>query len=139
MLKKLTMVFMAFTLLLAFTVHDNADARRSGGSYKSGVRSHTTTPKKSTTTDSATKSNTSSKSSTTNRGFFSGGSFMKGMMIGGLAGLLFGGLFSSMGGFGSILGLAVNLFAIYLIIVMAAALFRRFTRPRKPDPRDGRY
>ncbi|GGA20352.1 hypothetical protein [Paenibacillus physcomitrellae] len=145
MLKKIVMVVMAFTLFFAFTIQDNVDAKgRIGGGYKSGVKSHTTTPNKSTTTDNVSKSGTTSSTkgtagTTANRGFFSGGSFMKGLMIGGLSGLLFGSLFAGMGGFGNLLGLAVNIFAIYLIIVIAAALFRRFTRPRKPDPRDGRY
>lgn len=146
MLKKIVMVAMAFTLFFAFTFHDNADARRGGsfggGSYKSGVKSYKTTPKKSTTTDKATTSSTKNPngtSSTAKRGFFSGGSFMKGLMIGGLSGLLFGSLFSGMGGFGNILGFLVNIFAIYLVVMVIAALFRRFSRPRKPDPRDGRY
>lgn len=150
MLKKITMVVMAFTLFFAFSFHDNADAARRGGGmggigggYKSGVKSFTTTPKKSTSTDNVSKSGTSRSSSVSgtqaNRGFFSGGSFMRGLMIGGLSGLLFGSLFSGMGGFGNILGLVVNLFAIYLAVVLIASLFRRFSRPRKPDPRDGRY
>ncbi|ANS75178.1 hypothetical protein AWM70_11660 [Paenibacillus yonginensis] len=145
MLKKIVMVVMAFTLFFAFTVQDSVDAKgRIGGSYRSGVKSHTTTPNKSTTKDNVSKSSTGSTTggtaaSTANRGFFSGGSFMKGMMIGGLSGLLFGSLFASMGGFGNLLGLALNIFAIYLVVVIAAALFRRFSRPRKPDPRDGRY
>ncbi|WP_138493284.1 hypothetical protein [Paenibacillus pinistramenti] len=145
MLKKLMMVVMAFTLLFAVTVPNMADAKgRVGGSYSSGVKSYSNTPSKSTSSGSVSSSSTSSKtgttaSTTTNRGFFSGGSFMKGMMIGGLSGLLFGSLFAGMGGFGSLLGLAVNLFAIYLVIVIAASLFRRFSRPRNHNPRDGRY
>lgn len=52
------------------------------------------------------------------------------MMVGGLAGLLFGGLFGGMGFLGELLGLAVNLIAIYLIVMVAVALFRRFRKPQ---------
>ncbi|AWB45425.1 hypothetical protein DCC85_15150 [Paenibacillus sp. CAA11] len=140
MFKKLTLVVMALTLFLAFTIHDNADARRGGG-YKSGTRSYTTIPKKSNDSVSKSSSTTNRNGATgasTNRGFFSGGGFWKGMMIGGLAGMLFGGMFSGMGFFGNILGFAVNLFAIYLIVVIAVALFRRF-RQKPNRPRDDRY
>lgn len=113
---------------------DFADARRGGG-FKSGTRSYTTTPKK--TTDSGvsktdnTKSSTGSTSSTssTGRGFFSGGSLFKGMMMGGLAGLLFGSMFAGMGMIGNFLGLAINLFAIYAVVMIVLALFRRKQRP----------
>jgi predicted lipid-binding transport protein (Tim44 family) len=142
MLKKLMMVVMALTLLFAFTAHGSVDAK----GYRSGVKTHTTIPNKSTTTDHTTKPNsgsttgsTSSAGTTANRGFFSGGSFMKGLMIGGLSGLLFGSLFSGMGGFGNLLGLVINILAIYIVIRIVASLFRYFSRPRKPDPRDGRY
>ncbi|MNN17818.1 hypothetical protein D3C81_1310140 [compost metagenome] len=151
MFKKMTMIVMAFTLIFAFTSPDLADAKRSGG-FKSGTRSYTTTPKKSTTTDSnvqksTTTSNNKSSATTgtnTKRGFFSGGGFMKGLMIGGLAGMLFGGLFSGMGAFGNLLGLAVNLLAIYVVIVAVMALYRRFkNKPRQPRHDDygrgGRY
>ncbi|SDE78954.1 hypothetical protein SAMN04488542_102133 [Fontibacillus panacisegetis] len=146
MLKKMTMIVMAFTLIFAFTSPDLADAKRSGG-FKSGTRSYTTTPKKSTTTDSnvqkstTTSNNKSSATSTgsnTKRGFFSGGGFMKGLMIGGLAGMLFGGLFSGMGAFGNLLGLAVNLLAIYIVIVAVMALYRRF-KNKPGQPRNDNY
>ncbi|MNJ46173.1 hypothetical protein D3C77_412980 [compost metagenome] len=65
---------------------------------------------------------------------------MKGMMLGGLAGLLFGGMFGGMGFFGELLGLAVNLFAIYLIVMVAVALFRRFKKPQTHQgPRNDDY
>ncbi|MUG45077.1 hypothetical protein [Paenibacillus woosongensis] len=134
MFKKMTALVMVFTLLFAFASADFADARRGGG-FKSGPRSYTTTPKKSSNVNKS-DSNTTNKSTATpgatnNRtGFFGGGSFMKGMMVGGLAGLLFGGLFGGMGFFGELLGLAVNLIAIYLIVMVAVALFRRFKKPQ---------
>ncbi len=144
----MTMIVMAFTLVLDFSSAGLVDAQRGG--FKSGTRSYTTTPKKSTTTDNnVQKSNTTSNNKSSaatpgaNRGFFSGGSFMKGLMIGGLAGMLFGGLFSGMGAFGNLLGLAGNLFAIYFVIVAIMAIYRRFKGPRQPRNNDyqggGRY
>lgn len=145
MMKKMMMIVMAFTLLFAFTAPELVDAKRGGG-FKSGPRTYNPSPKKPTTdyrkTDPATnKSPGVTTGTNTRRGFFSGGSFMRGMMIGGFAGLLFGGLFGGMGFFGNLLGLAVNLFVIYLIVIAVMALYRRFKKqPRHDDyRRGGRY
>lgn len=129
--------------LLAFTVvvsapADQADAARK--SFSSGKRSFSQTPKKSTDsvsrTTTGTKTNTGATTgTTTQRGFFSGGSLMKGLMIGGIAGLFFGSVFSSMGGFGSFLGLLVNLFAIMVLISIIRAVFSSFRRNRNPRQR----
>ncbi|UZM99152.1 hypothetical protein OL548_01115 [Lysinibacillus sp. MHQ-1] len=43
---------------------------------------------------------------------------MKGLMLGGLAGLLFGSLFSGMGLLGNILGLLINVAAIAVIVML---------------------
>ncbi|MCM3698569.1 hypothetical protein [Paenibacillus macerans] len=144
MMKKLMLIAMAFTLFFAFTTPDLADAKRGG--FKSGPRTYNPAPNKPATgdyqrTDGATSNkNGGTVGSTTGRGFFSGGGFMRGLMVGGLAGLLFGGLFGNMGFFGNLLGLAVNLLAIYVIIAAAVALYRRFKRqPRQEHPRGGRY
>ncbi|WP_425464925.1 hypothetical protein [Paenibacillus dokdonensis] len=143
-LKKWIMIVMAFTFFFAISVPaDNAEARRGGGSsFRSGTKGFTNTPKKSTTTDNVKKStntNNSTAGTTAKRGFFSGGGLMKGLMIGGLAGMLFGGMFGGMGAFGNILGLIINLFAIYVVISLAVAAYRAFKNRRKPDPRNGRY
>lgn len=154
MLKKMMLIVMAFTLLIAFTNPDYADARRGGG-FRSGPRSYTPAPKKSTTNNNYKKSDTTTNNkmsgttatsgANTKRGFFSGGSFMKGLMVGGLAGMLFGGLFGNMGFLGNMLGMAVNLLAIYFVIMIVMSLFQRFRRkPQQPNgPNDynrgGRY
>lgn len=71
---------------------------------------------------------------------FSGGSFMKGLMIGGLAGMLFGGLFGNMGFFGEILGLLVNLMALFALFMLVVMIFRKFKDRRKPPrPDSGRW
>jgi len=64
---------------------------------------------------------------------------MKGMMIGGLAGFLFGSMFAGMGIFGNLLGFAVNLLAIYLVVMLVMSFFRRRQQRRRFEERDGRY
>lgn len=140
-MKKMLMVFVAFTLF--FTLFsgfaNDADARRGGG-FKSSPKSYTTTPKKSTDSNSSTMNSTNRSKNTTagstaNRGFFSGGSFFKGLMIGGLAGMLFGGMFGNMGMFGDLLGLVINLFAIYILFIAARGIYRMIRQRKKSaDP-----
>lgn len=143
MIKKIMMFMMAFTLILAFVSPEVTDAKRrsGGGSGFSKPGTSIMSPNKSKTGDYKKSDTTSNNKSTTGtsqgtkkgRGFFSGGSLMKGLMIGGFAGLLFGGMFSGMGFFGNILGLAVNILAIFLIVIVISALYRRFkNQPRKP-------
>ncbi|MHC5251251.1 DUF2653 family protein [Listeria kieliensis] len=57
--------------------------------------------------------------------FFNGRGLMGGLMLGGLAGLLFGGLLSNMGVFGNIFGLIINLLAIFLVIRLIMFFFQR--------------
>ncbi|SFI31693.1 hypothetical protein SAMN02799624_00311 [Paenibacillus sp. UNC496MF] len=132
-MKKGLLVFMAFALFFAFSA-SAADAKPRGGGFKSPRQSYTQTPSK--PADNVTKTGTgttkSGAATTANRGFFSGGSFMKGLMIGGLAGLLFGGLFGNMGFFGNIIGLLVNVLAIYVVIVLISGIVRYFRNRNKP-------
>ncbi|MDR0269430.1 hypothetical protein [Paenibacillus sp.] len=145
-LKKWIMIIMAFTFFFAVSVPaDSVDARRGGGgSFRSGTKGFTNTPKKSPTTDNVKKSTNTNHSNTNGtqpakRGFFSGGGFMKGLMIGGLAGMLFGGMFANMGFLGNVFGLLINLLVIYVLISIVIAAVRAFKNRRKPDSRDGRY
>lgn len=82
---------------------------------------------KNTTTNSSNlqdkKANTPKNQSAASKGTFSSGGFFKGLMLGGLAGLLFGGLLANMGIFGSILGLFINLLAIVILISIIRKIF----------------
>lgn len=115
--------------------------------YKSGRKSFNTnynrinkTPaiqKKQQNNHSYNKSNSSTNKSksTTNqkRGFFSGG-LMRGLFIGGLAGLLFGGLFAHMGALGSLLGFVINVFAIILVYkIIRSIIIAMRMKNRKDD------
>ncbi|MFB9330490.1 hypothetical protein ACFFSY_31495 [Paenibacillus aurantiacus] len=132
-MKKSMLLIMAFTLIFAVFA-GTASAKPRGGSFKSPKQSYSSTPKK---TDNVQQSNSGTKNTTgaattTKRGFSSGGSFMKGLMIGGLAGMLFGSMFMNMGFMGDFLGLLVNLFAIFLLFVAIRGIVRYFRNRRKP-------
>ncbi|MBB3110398.1 putative lipid-binding transport protein (Tim44 family) [Paenibacillus phyllosphaerae] len=142
-MKKGLLLMMAFTLIFAIFA-TTADAKPRGA-IKSPKQSYTQTPKKSTDnvqqSNTGTKAGTTSTAATTKRGFFSGGGLMKGLMIGGIAGLLFGSMFAGMGFLGNIIGLMLNVFAIVILIMAIRGIYMYFKNRRKPQfPNDrGRY
>jgi hypothetical protein len=146
-----TKALLALTVFTVFfvAVADDADARR--GRFVAPKKSYTEQPKKAqdnaanvnrsdsgTTAGQKSGANTTGGAGTagTQRGLFGGGSFMKGLMVGGLAGLLFGSLFAGMGFLGELLGLMINVLAIYFLFVIVRNVYRYF-RDRKP-PRESR-
>ncbi|MBW7473968.1 hypothetical protein K0T92_04375 [Paenibacillus oenotherae] len=135
-MKKTLLLLMAFTLFVAFSA-GAADARPRGG-IKSPKKSFTQTPKKQVNeSNSGTKApGTPAAGTKANRGFFSGGSLMKGLMIGGIAGLLFGGMFANLGFLGDFLGLLINVLAIYVLFIAIRGIFRYFRNNRKPSNPD---
>jgi predicted lipid-binding transport protein (Tim44 family) len=141
---KALLLLTVFTVFFV-TVAEPADARR--GRFTAPRQTFKEQPKKIqdnnvSKTDRTAASPTSKAgagttgTAGTQRGFFGGGSFMKGLMIGGLAGLLFGSLFAGMGFFGELLGLMINVLAIYFLFVLIRAVYRYF-RDRRP-PRESR-
>jgi predicted lipid-binding transport protein (Tim44 family) len=138
-MKKVMLLLMAFTVFFAVAAHDSADARRMGGGFKSPRQSFKTPAKPADNVrraDPATKSPGAAAGTTPRRGFFSGGGLMRGLLIGGLAGMLFGGMFAGMGAFGNFLGLLINLFAIYAVIMIIRSIFIYFRQnKRTPDDR----
>lgn len=142
-MKKGFFVMLALTVFLALGLgfSDTADAKRGGG-FKSNKQSFT--QKKDSTTqqsnsgatsgtaNKSTTSGTGTAATTKSGGLFGGSSFMKGMMIGGLAGMLFGGMFGNMGAFGEILGLLINVAAIAAIFMIIMAAFKYLRNNKKP-------
>ncbi|HZG58895.1 hypothetical protein [Paenibacillus sp.] len=138
MWKKIATLFFAFTLVFAASAPlvDHADAKR----YRSPSRSYTpdaparTSPRTDNVDNGATNRAGTTPGATTGRAGrgFGGGGLMRGLMLGGLAGLMFGGLLSGLGAFGSILGLLINVLAIYLLFVLVRKAFRAFTNRRRP-------
>lgn len=54
-------------------------------------------------------------------------------MLGGLAGLLFGSLFSGMGLLGNILGLLINVAAIAVIIMLVVKIINMFKDKKRKE------
>lgn len=131
-MKKGFMVVLALALFFTLGFGQYADAKPRGG-IKSPKQSYTQNPKKS---DNVSQTNPGTKTGaatgTTKPGFFGGGSLMKGLMIGGLAGLMFGSLFSGLGAFGNILGLMINLLAIFAVIMLIRVAFVYLRSKRNP-------
>ncbi|QJD82515.1 hypothetical protein [Cohnella herbarum] len=134
MWKKALIVLSLFAFTFAITAPaDHADAKPR--SFSSGKKSFNKTPAKSQ--DNVSKSSTTNKSSSTagtpnKPGFFSGGSFIKGMMIGGFAGLLFGGMFGS-GFFGNMMGFLINALALFVLFMVFRAIYDAFKRRRQSN------
>lgn len=141
-MRKFIVVMMAFVLVMVCAAPSVIDAKPRGG-FKSGVKSFNQTPKKSQDTvnrsDSGSNRNGSTAGNTGKRGFFSGGSFMGGLMMGGLAGMLFGSMLGG-GFFGNMLGLLVNVAAIFILFAIIRSIFTYFMqRRRATDDQNRRY
>ncbi|WP_100488214.1 hypothetical protein [Sporolactobacillus pectinivorans] len=127
MIKKLMTAFLTLTLILSpagdFVFHENHQASAKG--FRSGIKSFS--PNRGSGTFSLFKS----KQQKSNQGFssfgsakrFTSGGFMRGMIFGGISGLLFGSLLSHFGGFGMMAGLLINILAVIAIIALIRYLF----------------
>jgi predicted lipid-binding transport protein (Tim44 family) len=132
MFKKIMVVFTAFMLVFAsvgFLSVDTADAK----GYKSGKKSYDS---KSTQTDKSKvdkkeDNNVNAKKTTPETAKSNKGGFMKGMLLGGLGGLLLGSLFADMGILGSILAFMVNALVMAGIVLIAIRIFKHFKDKRK--------
>jgi predicted lipid-binding transport protein (Tim44 family) len=138
-MRKTLLLLMAFTLFFAFSA-GTVDARPKFGGIKSPKKSYTTTPSKPAENVNKSTPGTAGTPKTgtaAGRGFFSGGSLMRGLMIGGIAGLLFGSMLGT-GFLSSFLGLLINVLAIYLVYKAIRGIFLYFRNRRKstyPDDR----
>ncbi|WP_405097230.1 hypothetical protein [Oceanobacillus sp. FSL H7-0719] len=83
--------------------------------------------------DSSSYNKSAAKQNTNNKGGFMSGGLMKGLMLGGLAGLLFGGLLGNMGILGSMLGLLVNGLAIIFLVSVAMRIYQFFKKKKKEE------
>ncbi|BAQ09351.1 Na+/alanine symporter [Bacillus sp. OxB-1] len=138
-MKKLIVALLAATLILSpagnFLFQDHtitAEAK----SYKSGKKSFNApskpAPSKAEKKEDSVVPNKAANTPNAKGGFFSGG-LMKGLFIGGLAGLLFGSLFANMGMLGSILGFAINMLAIFFLIFLIRKVFALLKEKKKKE------
>jgi predicted lipid-binding transport protein (Tim44 family) len=141
----------AFILTLAAPLMEDAEAKPR---FSSGKRSFTTTPKKAD--DNVMQNNSGSGTGTTGGtaarngtgtagtagGALGGGGFLKGMAVGGLAGLLLGGMLGT-GFFAEMIGFLINAAAIVLLFMIAMYVYNRFIhrkqQQQQPDPRNRGY
>ena len=119
----------AFSPVGSAVFHDQSttvEARGSKGGFKS-TNGSVNSPSTSTFQNKKANSAVSNKStfSTKKKNSFFSSRLMKGLMLGGLAGLIFGSLLSSMGMLGSILGLLVNVIAVVVLIAIIRKIFFR--------------
>lgn len=134
---------LVFTVFFALSLGfgDTADAKRGG--IKSGKSSYTQKTDSATKSDTTQQSNSGTKSNTSSgtgaaagtAGKASTGGFMKGMLVGGIAGMLFGSMFAGMGAFGDILAGALNIIimiGILALVVMLVSRVVRMIRGNKP-------
>lgn len=139
-MKKILSAFIALTIVMSpigsFMMNDHATTVEAKG-YKSGKKSFNpsqnnnfTKPKVDKKQEENTSFNKSSKTTSTKGGFFSGG-LMRGLFVGGIAGLLFGSLFANMGILGSVLGFLINVFAIILIVSLVRKIFSLLKEKRE--------
>ncbi|MFJ8235943.1 hypothetical protein ACIQ34_09385 [Ureibacillus sp. NPDC094379] len=151
-MKILSAIVLAFTLVFSSVgsvILFDGDQTAEAKSYKSGKKSFnsnnggTNNFQKSddgTGTSSVNKATTNNNNkttgTTTNKGGFFGGGLMKGLFIGGLAGLLFGSLFSDMGLIGNLLGFLINAAAIVFIVFICIKIYQMMKRKKDKEVTD---
>lgn len=143
MLKKIIAATMIFTFVLMpvkdIVFHDSAQTVSAKG-YRSGVKSFNSNkgsgnsffqnknPQQNKQKSFFNNNKSSAKSQK--------GGFLKGMMFGGIAGLLFGGMLANMGGLGSLLGILINIIAILVVISLIGRIFNMFRNNRRTQEED---
>ncbi|HZG14441.1 MAG TPA: hypothetical protein VE710_05395 [Candidatus Bathyarchaeia archaeon] len=132
-MKKLWMLLIAFALVFAPQAggFDHVDAKKSYSSGKKSFNSTTTPTKSDSHVNTSKPSQTTTPVKSPSVSTPSKGGFMKGILFGGLAGLMFGSLLSSLGAFGGIIGLLINILAIYILFSLVRRVYRAYKASRK--------
>ncbi|MCL1632957.1 hypothetical protein M3N64_13610 [Sporolactobacillus sp. CPB3-1] len=134
-MKKIMAAFLALALIFTPVgdyVFHSSDQQASAKGYRSGVKSFQSNRSVGTRSLFNNKSSKNTNAAT-NAKRFTGGSFMRGMIFGGLSGLLFGSLLSHFGGLGMIAGFLINLIAILVVIALIRYIFAGVVRRRKSE------
>ncbi|RYL94792.1 hypothetical protein EWI07_04095 [Sporolactobacillus sp. THM7-4] len=136
MLKKIIAAFLALALIFTpagnFVFHQS-DQQVSAKGYRSGIKSFNSGKSNGMTSlfkNRQQQRTLQNRSTTPARGFTSGG-FMRGMIFGGLSGLLFGSLLSHFGGFGMMAGFLINVLAVLAIIALIRYLITGFANRQR--------
>jgi hypothetical protein len=100
------------------------------GSFKQPATNKSNSGVTKTQPDSGTKAPGTAASTTPKKSFFGGGGFARGLFLGGIAGLMFGGLFGSMGFIGQMLGLFINVMALVVLFMIIKSVISYFKKRR---------
>ncbi|WP_018662123.1 hypothetical protein [Heyndrickxia acidiproducens] len=140
-MKKFLSLLLAFTFAFSVVGVNFAHSVDAKG-YRSVKRSYQTVPK-TTTPSPKQNSHYNSKTNSTSSVFgnkskntaasSSKGSFVKGMLLGGLGGMLFGSMFSHLGVMGTALTGLVNILIFVALILLIIKLFQSVFGNRKKD------
>lgn len=118
-----------------FVFQDIQQTEVSAKKYRSGSKSfNPTSPSQNNNVNRQNNNVTNRNNATTTRN--NNGGFMRGMMYGGLAGLLFGGLLAGMGGLGPLFGMAINIIGIlllFMVISKVISMIKQRNRTREED------
>lgn len=116
-----SLVLMASLMLtpVGDSVFENKTSYVSAKSFKGGKR-------RSNFNQPDTRQNQPRSNFSNRRNNAARGGIMRGLLYGGIAGLLLGGLLGNLGFFGGFLGLLINILAIVFLIFIIRKLFRYF-------------
>jgi len=136
MIKKLMAAFIAIMVMFSpignIVVQDLHQSEVSAKKYRSGTKrynnNNTTTNQNQNVNRNNTVNNRTNATAPRNNG-----GLMRGIMYGGLAGLLFGGLLAGMGGLGPILGMAINIIGILLLFMLISRVITAFKKKQRED------
>ena len=126
----------AFTPVGGVVFHEEASVV-SAKSYKSGKKSFNLNNNNSPSTNQQKDTQTSifskktTKDSTKTAAKPKTGGIMKGLLFGGLAGLMLGGLLANLGGLGAIIGLLINVLAVLISVIRK--IFTHFKKKREEE------
>lgn len=137
MLKKLMASLLVFSLFLAPIGHivDQNTQVASAKSYKSGKKSYSPPASNSPSffkKDRDQQVNKQKSTSNYSKKSKKGG-FLKGLFLGGVAGLLFGSLLGNLGMLGSILGFLVNMMVLVAIVIVIQKIVTSLFRNKRRD------
>lgn len=132
-MKKIATMMFALTLLfttvgMVILTNDTEVEAKSYKSGKKGFQPNKSNIQKDKDSNTSNVTKTTKDNTNNTKGGFSSGGFMRGLLVGGLAGLLFGSLFADMGVLGSILGLLINVGAILLIVYFVFKIYNVMKR-----------
>ena len=132
MMKKFIGFLTALMLMFAaisFISPDSAEAKgyKSGRKSYSPTQNETVVQKKDSTVNSSKVQQDSKAPATAKKS----GGFLKGMLLGGIGGLLLGSLFAGLGPIGAILAFFVNMMLMVGIVMIGFKLFKHWKKKKR--------